>query len=66
MDFLKISIDAQPQETQAYTVRLCDYANMFTLRNTWNTKIYMKMNIRGLNLLKMWNSMKKDKFNPLK
>ena len=34
MDFLKISIDAQPQETQAYTVRLCEYANMFTLRNT--------------------------------
>ena len=41
MDFIKIYIDVQPQETQAYAVSLCEYANTFTLRNMWNTKIYI-------------------------
>lgn len=59
MDFIKIYIDVQPQETQAYAVSLCEYANTFTLRNMWNTRIYMEMNIRGLNLLKMLNSFEK-------
>ena len=57
MDFIKIYIDVQPQETQAYAIS--EYGNTFTLRNMWNTKIYMKMNIRGLNLLKMLNSFEK-------
>ena len=33
MDFIKIYIDVQPQETQAYAVSLCEYGNTFTLRN---------------------------------
>ena len=26
-------LDVQPQDTQAHTVSLCEYANMFTLRS---------------------------------
>ena len=50
MDFIKIYIDVQPQETQAYTVSLCEYANTFTLRIGWNIRVCMEMNIRALNL----------------
>ena len=49
--------DVQPQDTQAHTVSLFEYANtvgsrcaMGALGSWWNTRICMEMNIRALNL----------------
>ena len=42
------------QETQAHTVSICEYTNMFTLRNEWDIRICRAINSRALNLKKFW------------